>query len=256
MKTKCLIVDDELSARQGLKVLCDEHPHLDVVGVCKNGIEAIDEIRALKPDLVLLDVQMPGLNGFEVVSNLPEPRPIIIFITAHDQFAIRAFEVNAIDYLLKPFSDERFEHAIQKSIDLIALNKSQHMEQLIQSSNGGFSRNTASLDRNETERLVIKSDGSIHIIQKTEISFIEAFDYYVKIHVGSRYFLIRETMKKMEEYLDERFMRVHKSFIVNRAHIKSLTKQSGSDYELVLLSSDRLKVSRSKVSLLKKWLEY
>ncbi len=253
MNAKCLIVDDELTAREGLKMLCEENPLLKVVGVCKNGMEAIDEIRALKPDLVLLDVQMPGINGFEVVANIPEPKPKIIFITAHDQFAIKAFEINAIDYLLKPFSDERFEQAIDKAIELIKLNQSQNFERLIKSTDGSR-QDLANLDSNDSERLVIKSDGSVHIIQKMEIRFIEAFDYYVKIHVRNRFYLIRETMKKMEAFLDDRFMRIHKSFIVNRSHIKSMVKHSSTEYEVVLSSSEKLKVSRSKITQLKEWL--
>ncbi|MFY0686033.1 MAG: response regulator transcription factor [Cyclobacteriaceae bacterium] len=254
MKAKCLIVDDELTAREGLKMLCDENPQLNVVGICKNGMEAIDEIHALKPDLVLLDVQMPGVNGFEVVANIPEPKPKIIFITAHDQFAIRAFEINAIDYLLKPFSDERFEQAIHKAIELIKLNKSQNLERLIKSTESNALEGSANQDSNDSERLVIKSDGSVHIIQKAEIKFIEAFDYYVKIHVGNRFYLIRETMKKMERLLDDRFMRIHKSSIVNRSHIKSINKHSSTECEVVLTTSEKLKVSRSKIAELKGWL--
>ena len=254
MKAKCLIVDDELTARQGLKMLCEENPHLNVVGICKNGMEAIDEIQALKPDLVLLDVQMPGVNGFEVAQNISEPKPKIIFITAHDQFAIKAFEINAIDYLLKPFSDERFDQAIQKAIELIQLNQSQNLERLIKSTENKSQEGSANQDNNDSERLVIKSDGSVHIIQKAEIRFIEAFDYYVKVHVGDRFYLIRETMKKMEQFLDDRFMRIHKSSIVNRTHVKSMIKHSSTEYEVVLHASEKLKVSRSKIAELKEWL--
>ncbi len=254
MKAKCLIVDDELTARQGLKMLCDENAHLNVVGICKNGMEAIDEIHALQPDIVLLDIQMPGIDGFEVVASIKEPKPKFIFITAHDHYAIKAFEINAIDYLLKPFSDDRFEQAIARAIKLIKLNESQNLESLVKSRQNKTQEGSTDPDGNDFGRLVVKSYGSVHIIQKNEIRFIEAFDYYVKIHVSDRYYLIRETMKKMEQLLEDQFMRIHKSYIVNRTHIKSLIKHSSIEYEVELHTSLKLKVSRAKIAELKEWL--
>lgn len=253
MKIKCLIVDDELAAREGLKALCEEHEDLSVVGVCKNGIEAIDEIRALRPELVLLDVQMPGVDGFEVVASIPKPIPKIIFITAHDQFAIKAFEVNAVDYLLKPFSDERFEQAIHRALEQIRLNKTQNTQELLSSARKADTPDT--LRASEGNRLVLKVDGSIHLIDKATISHVEAFDYYVKIHVSGRFFLIRETMKNMERSLtDDRFKRIHKSFIVNRLFVKTMHRIQPTEYELILNSTEHLKVSRSKINEVKDWL--
>ena len=253
MKIKCLIVDDEKSARDGLHLLCSENAQLDVVGICKNGVEAINEINALKPQLVLLDVQMPGVNGFEVIASIPEPKPKIIFITAHDQFAIKAFEVNAIDYLLKPFSDERFEQAIHKAIQQINLNQQQTLDGLI---NRNLTASDNGLKINEEDRLVLKVDGAIKIISKSEIRFIEAYDYYIKIHVKDQFFMIRESLKNMESSLGhlKDFMRIHKSYIVNKHYISQLVKISPAEHELILTTNDQIKVSRSKLSEVKDWL--
>ena len=249
MKIKCLIVDDELTARQGLSLLCEEHDSLDVIGTCKNGMEAIEEIKALKPDLVLLDVQMPKVNGFEVLASIDDPKPQVIFITAFDEFAIKTFEVNALDYLLKPFSDSRFEQAIERAIERIKSNLPQKLP-------SSFSSNSQDHKmESDDDRLAVKIDGAIHILNRSQISHVEAFDYYVKIHLREMFFLLRETMKTMETKLDsDQFKRVHKSFIVNKSHVKALENPSKNEHELVLQTGLRIRVSRSKFTEVKKWL--
>lgn len=247
MSISCLIVDDEKAAREGLKYLCDNIKELEVIGVCKHGVEAIEQIQSLRPQLLLLDVEMPDVNGFEVLQNLTDFRPHVIFITAHDQFAIKAFEVNAVDYLLKPFSDERFYQAIHRAIDTIGKQLTLAIPV----------RNSASLPSiTDDKKLIIKVDSNIHSIPPNELIYIEAYDYYVKIHTIRKIHVVRETMKNLELYLSaDQFLRIHKSYLVNRMHIQSLVKTSTGAYEVVLNNQETVKISRSKVPLVKQWLK-
>jgi two-component system, LytTR family, response regulator len=249
MKIKCLVIDDEETARRGLAVLLEEYEDVELVGRCANGVEAIDQIRALRPHLIFLDVQMPGINGFEVLASLPKPWPQVIFTTAHDQFALKAFEVSAVDYLLKPFSDERFDQALQRAKAKIRAQELEHgaIQGLVDQTKASL-KGTSSLVQgdNSQERLVIRVDGSVHLLELHDIRYVEAFDYYVKIHVADRFFLLRETMKKMEERLPENsFARIHKSFIINLAHAKAMHRQENNEYEIELADGTHLKVSRN-----------
>lgn len=249
MKITCLIVDDEHTAREGLRLLLRDFPQIDLVGTCKNGIEAIDEIQALRPDLVLLDIQMPMVNGFEVLASIPKPHPQIIFITAHDEYAVRAFEIHALDYLLKPFSDERFASAISRATENIRLAKAQNYAHLLKSTNQSSGESIAEKAKG---RLAVRADGAIHLLPFSEISHVEAYDYYVKIFTKNRFYITRDTMKSMESQLPSSdFIRIHKSYIVNQNQLKSLEKTDQSEYEVVLNSGVRLRVSRSKVTELK-----
>jgi len=253
MKITTLIVDDEKAAREGLSLLCADFPKLEVIGTCKDGIEAIDSIRSHQPQLVLLDVEMPRVDGFEVLASIPSPLPQIIFITAHDQYAVQAFEINAVDYILKPFSDERFEKAISRAVDEIATKKKQQLNPILETRRG--KTNLPNVRASDEQRLVVKSDGTIQMISKSEIVQIEAFDYYVKIHLTDRFFLVRETMKNMEEQLqDSSFMRTHKSHIVNKEFIQSLAKSGSQGYEIQTTTGQNIRISRSKVAEVKEWL--
>lgn len=243
----CLIVDDEQTAREGLAALLKNFPDIHLLGTCKNGVEAIDRIKAQKIDLILLDVQMPGINGFEVLANLPKPWPQVIFITAHDAYALKAFEVNALDYLLKPFSDERFEEAINRVRKHVNHSDAQRLNALVTQTQASLKGHSSlHSDSHDAERLVIKINGNIHLIRLSEIQFVEAYDYYVKIHVKDRYFLIRETMKSMEKRLPgDRFLRIHKSYIASMEASNMLHHLGNGEYELELEQGNRLKVSRS-----------
>jgi len=248
-KITCIIVDDEETARRGLAALVSELGDIDLIGVCSNGVEAVDSIQALRPQLVFLDVQMPEISGFEVLSSLKKPWPQVIFTTAHDQFAIKAFDINAVDYLLKPFSDERFEEAVRRAKRKIEESKESAAVRDLIKNGGGHLREGSSLvpeSLNQKNRLVIKSDGSIHLIDFFSVRYIEAFDYYIKIHVESRFYLLRESMKAIAEKLPaESFVRIHKSFIVNMACVTSLHKLDNSEYEVELKGGEKLKVSRN-----------
>lgn len=253
MKIKCLLVDDEYAALEGLKFMCTKYDQLEIIGTCRNGIEAIDSIRQLKPDLVLLDIQMPKVNGIEVLTSLEKPLPNVIFITAHDEFAIKAFELNAIDYLLKPFTDERFDQAIQKALEKVMAKNAVDFSALINTHDRPINQGP-DIRHQDEQRMVIKVDGKVHFIPKSEIICFEAYDYYVKIHTHDRFYLVRETMKHLEDQLvEEQFMRTHKSYIVNRHFVQALTKLSPGNYALELVQDHQAKISRSKLSEVKSW---
>jgi len=250
MKIKCLIVDDEELARMGLMSILSDKEMVEIVGVCKDGIEAIEIINREKPQLVFLDVQMPGVNGFEVIASLPKPRPHIIFVTAHDQYAINAFEINAVDYLLKPFSDDRFEKAFSKALKIISnetISKQLALEQLIVHAKESMKSPTRLVTGlGEENSIIIKSEGQVHKVLHEELSYIEAYDYYIKIHVPGSFFLIRESMKNILAKLPATyFIRIHKSYIVNLKMIKQFGRGIDSGYQVILSSGECLNVSRS-----------
>lgn len=250
MKIRCIIVDDEELAREGIKVLLEEHPHVEVLRSCSNGLSAITAIEQLTPDLVFLDIQMPGVSGFEVIASLPKPRPYIIFVTAHDQYAIKAFEINAIDYLLKPFTDERFSQAVGKATDTLKkdrIQKSQAIDNLI-SHTASSAKSSAKIVSGiqDQETIIFKSEGQVYQIQLADISYVEAFDYYIKVHVDDQFFLLRETMKQMATRLPaDQFIRIHKSYIVNIKMVTQFGKGDNDNFQVTLISGAQLRVSRS-----------
>jgi len=226
MALRVLVVDDEPLARRNLTALLEQDPAIESVTECGSGPEAIDVIRRAKPDLVFLDVQMPECDGFDVLEQLgSELSSTIIFVTAHNEYALRAFEAGALDYLLKPFDDARFQRALDRAKEKIA-----HY----------------SLLRNQpTERLVIKSPGRMLFVPVIDIDWIEASDYYACLHVGEASHLIRRTLAELEREVGaERFFRTHRSVIVNLERIRGLELQSDGEYEVVLKSGARLRLSR------------
>ena len=253
-KIKCIIVDDEELAREGLRFMLAEDRRFELVATCADGLTAIEQIEQLRPDLVFLDVQMPGVNGMEVIASLSKPRPYIIFTTAFEQYAIKAFEVNAIDYLLKPFSDERLDKAIQRAIARIHDKKPQDFDSLVTHTKRDLT--TPDLRHADSTRLVLKAEGRIQIINTHDIIQVEAFDYYVKIHLSDRFILIRETMQNMENQLKSpEFMRTHKSHILHKAHVKEFSRGPGNNYMIITSNDQVTKVSRSKVNVIKEWLK-
>lgn len=249
---RVLVVDDEPLARAGVCELLARDPDLDIVGEAANGEEAVTAIAELQPDLVMLDVQMPGMTGFEVLRAVgPERMPAVVFITAYDQFAVRAFEVNAVDYLLKPFDDERF-----------ALTLTRAKKAVRQSHAGQLSRRLAELLQNAgpavpapapkpapayTDRLVVKSGGRVFFLRSDEVDWVEAADYYVRLHAGGKTHLLRETMNALEGRLDPRkFFRVHRSAIVNLDRIREMQPYFRGEHVLILQDGTKLKLSRSR----------
>ena len=245
-KITTIIVDDEKKSRDGLKKLLDPIDIFEVVAICKDGVEAIEQIDQLQPNLVLLDIQMPGINGFDVLKSVAH-RPFIIFITAYDAYALKAFDVHALDYLLKPFTDERFNEALvnakerilSKSLDLTIQNLSKLIEEISPDSS-----NEAILSTVTEKKFVIRSEGKILLVNYHDITWFEAFDYYAKVHEKQTH-LIRNSLKNLETTLPPFFVRVHKSAIINLNHIQSMEPLDHSELIAYLSDGSEVKVSRT-----------
>ncbi|HET6891204.1 MAG TPA: LytTR family DNA-binding domain-containing protein [Pyrinomonadaceae bacterium] len=242
MGLRTLIVDDEPLAREGVRMLLKHDPEVSAIHECADGQAAVNAIIEMKPDLVFLDVQMPEMDGFEVIEKVGVDRmPNTIFVTAYDRYALRAFEVYALDYLLKPYTNERFFRAVQRAKAQI---KTGHENNL----NGQLS---ALLDHlrvgeDHLERLVVKSAGRISYVNVEEIEWIEAADIYVRLHVGHEAHLVRGTMSGLEGKLDPRkFLRIHRSTIVNLSHVKELQPLFHGEYKVTLKNGTQLTSGRS-----------
>ncbi len=251
MKITTIIVDDEPEAREGIALLLADDLEVKIVAVCANGLEAIQAINELAPDLLFLDVQMPQVNGFEVLNSLaPERCPSVIFTTAYDAYALQAFEVHAIDYLLKPFTDERFFRSLNHAKQLIRAQQSSALPSLLQEHQTKTADESTLIQEENPatkDKLVVKADGRVHFVAYADIIWVEAYDYYVKVHVGDRYFLLRDSLKHLEQRLpSEQFVRIHKSSIVNRRYVEALLPQEhGSEFAVVLRNGPTLRSSRS-----------
>jgi two-component system, LytTR family, response regulator len=251
---RVLVVDDEKPARTRILELLEKQPDVEIAGVGRDGIEGIDLVRTQSPDLLFLDVQMPGKDGFEVLQEItPEQAPLTIFVTGYDKYAIQAFEAHALDYLLKPFSDERFEAAFQRG--------RQHIRaQTV----GELGLRFARLLENQTnpdqgseyfERVLIKSSGRVTFLDVGDIDWIEAAGVYVHLHVGAKSYLYRATVGQMQERLDpKRFVRVHRSTMINTSRIVELQPRTHGDYVVVLKGGVELTLSRGYRSQFESWL--
>jgi two-component system LytT family response regulator len=222
-------VDDEPLARSNLSVLLRRDPQIEILAECGSGAEAIAKIRSAKPDLVFLDVQMPECDGFDVLEQLGLDAPsAIVFVTAYDKYALRAFEAGALDYLLKPFDNFRFEQTLDRAKRKIAL-----------------SRNVSPGIPRKLDRLAIKSMGQVEFVKLSEIDWIEAADYYASLHLSSKIHLLRRSMMELEQELDpELFCRIHRSTIVNLSRVRSLKVGANGEYDVVLDDGTRLSLSR------------
>jgi two-component system, LytTR family, response regulator len=242
VKIKALIVDDEPIARDRVRRMLREEPDIEILGECGNGKEAVTFVNEKRPALVFLDIQMPEMTGFETVQAIASDKvPAIIFVTAYDQYAIQAFEVHALDYLLKPFNRERFKRAVTRA-----------REQIEKSQTGKIDERLASLlsdltkSKKYLERLVVKSVGRVFFLRTEEIDWIEAAGNYAKLHVGREGHLIRETMNGLESKLNpDKFLRIHRSTLVNIDRIKELHPLFSGDYTVRLKSGTELTLSRN-----------
>lgn len=253
-KVRTIIVDDEFEAREGLKTLLVNDTEIDLLGLCKNGIEAIDMINGYKVDLMFLDIQMPLINGFEVVNSISKERlPHIIFVTAYDQYALKAFEVHAIDYILKPFTSRRFQEGLMRAKQLIRQQQVQSEKDKLKRLSESFMQQDTSSDQNliqennlAEQRLIVKEKGKVHFVGLHDIIWLQAYDYYVKIHVKKRYYLIRESLKKLEENLPSNlFIRVHKSSIINQQFVEQIKLVGSGEYMINLKNGAEVKSSRT-----------
>jgi two-component system LytT family response regulator len=240
-KTRVLIADDEPLARERLRMLLAGEDWIEMAGECHDGPSTIDAIETLDPDLVFLDVQMPGATGFEVIDAVgPERMPCVVFVTAYDRYALRAFDVHALDYLLKPFDRERFQQALARA-----------RQQFERRAHGDLERKLLQLmqdlkpQAHRLERFVIKAGGRVFFVRADEIDWVEAAGNYVKLHVGNEAHLFRETMNALESQLDpDLFFRVHRSHIVNIERVRELQPWFNGEYVVFLRDGTRLTLSR------------
>ena len=238
MTLRALIIDDEPLARRRLRALLKSEADLDIVGECEDGASAIAETRRLSPDLLFLDVQMPGLDGFDVLEALgPSTRAAVIFVTAYDEYALRAFDVHAVDYLLKPFDRARLRQAVARvrAIRVDVADVSRRLLALV----GDV------MASRRLERLVVKSRGRVYFVRVDEIDWIEAAGHYLVLHVAREEHLLRETIKAIDERLDPgQFVRIHRSIIVNIDRVKQLAPTFHGEYEIELRDGTRLASGR------------
>ena len=250
MKLTTIIIDDEAPARDLIKAFLKDDHDIDLLGTFQNGFEGLKAINELRPDLVILDIQMPKITGFEMLELL-EHHPIIIFSTAYNEFAIKAFELNAVDYLLKPYSRQRFKEALEKA-------KSKKLSQ--SSENTPIKELIKHVNENRhdfLERIVVKTGTKIHVITIDHIQYLEAQDDYVMIHTDQGKYLKQKTMKFYEEHLDPKhFVRIHRSFIVKIAEIDRLELMEKDSYILWLKNQTKLKVSKTGYPKLKQALNF
>ncbi|MGH7494536.1 MAG: LytR/AlgR family response regulator transcription factor [bacterium] len=252
-KIRTIIIDDEPLGREGMRVLLERDAEIEIVGECANGYEAIDAITTIAPDLVFLDVQMPEMDGFEVLAQIaPEHLPVVVFVTAFDEYALRAFEVHALDYLLKSYSDDRFEAALRRAKEQIRQKKigevSQRLMAMLNHPHGLDASAEALKELREgyLQRLVIKAGGRVYFLKAHEIDWIEAADYYVTLHAGGKSHLLRESLHSLERRLDPaRFQRIHRSTIVNLDRVQELQSIAYGDYLVILRDGTQLKMSRA-----------
>lgn len=242
MRIRTLIVDDEPLARDRVKRFLRDESDIQIIGECGNGKEAVAAIQDRNPDLVFLDIQMPEKNGFEVVRSLDEDRmPAVIFVTAYDQYALQAFDVHALDYLLKPFNRERLHRAVAHAREQIESRRIGQLDERLASLIKDLKA-----DKKYLERLVVKSVGRVFFLKTDEIDWIEAAGNYVKLHSGREAHMIRETMNGIESKLNpERFFRIHRSTVVNIDRIKELHPMFSGDYAVILRNGTELALSRN-----------
>jgi two-component system LytT family response regulator len=241
MKVRTLIADDELLARERLRQLLAGQPEIDIVGECADGREAVAEIQKKTPNLIFLDIQMPELDGFAVLEAIDlEPMPVIVFVTAHDRFALRAFEVHAVDYLLKPFDRERFQSALHRALEQV-----RHRGDPARAQAQAALLTDMQAPAKPVDRLAIKSSGRITILRTADIAWVQAAHNYVEIHEDKRSHLLRESMAGIEQKLPpDKFVRISRSVIVNVDQVKELEPTFYGEYKVTLHDGTCLTLSR------------
>jgi two-component system, LytTR family, response regulator len=240
--SKVIIIDDEPLARSIVKEYLEKYPQLELMAECGDGFEGLKAIQQHQPDLIFLDIQMPKINGFEMLELIEQP-PSVIFTTAFDEYAIRAFESHAIDYLLKPFNQERFDRAITKWSEQKNTRTESITQDLLE---------TASQSPSQSQRVVVKNGSKIKIIPVHDIFYLEAADDYVKIHTQEGYFLKNKTMNHFEQVLDgQQFVRSHRSYIVNVQQITRIDPYEKDNHVAILRTGVKVPVSRGGYGKLK-----
>ena len=241
--TRTLLVDDEPLARERLRNFLAREPGVELAGECAHGAEAVERIRTVRPDLVFLDVQMPGMNGFEVLEQLGDDLPpAVVFVTAHDHYAVRAFQVHAVDYLLKPFDRDRLHLAVTRATERLARNAAQPD---LPARNAAMAADLRA-GATQPERLPVRSGSRVSFVQFSEIDWIGSADNYVELHVGRHAHLIRETLTSMAGRLPaDQFVRISRTAIVNLRRVRELQPLPHGEYQVTLTDGTRLTLSRS-----------
>jgi len=255
-RIRTLVVDDEPLAREGLLALLSDDPEIEVVAACSDGREALGAMRRLHPALLFLDVQMPEMDGFEVLEALEsdeETAPVVVFVTAYDQYALRAFEMHALDYLLKPFDDDRFDKALRRAKTQVRQEQADVLSRRLMAMletyrGGGVPEPEAEAEGGSyLTRLAIRSSGRVVFLKTEEIDWIGAADYYVELHAGGKAHLLREPMARLEEKLDpKRFLRIHRSAIINVDRVREVRTSPLGERFVLLTDGTKLKLSRSR----------
>lgn len=240
-KIRALIVDDEPAGRRRVRKLLSADAEIEIIGECADGRAAIAAIQRERPHLLFLDVLMPQIDGFDVLARIEqEQMPLVVFVTAHDQYAVRAFEVHAVDYLLKPYSASRFQAALEQAKHRL---RTEHNDEINARTLGLL----AALKHDYLERLIVKTNDSAFFIKVADIDWIEAYDKYVRLHAGKETYLLRETITNLEARLDpKRFHRIHRSAIVNLDRIERFDAMFHHKYQVVFANGTTLVMSRSQ----------
>ncbi|MGQ1890711.1 LytR/AlgR family response regulator transcription factor [Thermophagus sp. OGC60D27] len=243
-----LIIDDEQPARAVVRSFLSKHPHILIAGECSNGFEALKSIQDLKPDLIFLDIQMPKVSGLELLEVLDDV-PVVVFSTAFDQYALKAFEMSAVDYLLKPYSQTRFDQAMEKAMDKLKKGEKTNAAELI--------KKHSSQSNTPLQRVVVKTGNKMHVIPVHKIRYIEASEDYVMIYAENSRHLKAQTMRYYEEHLDPmQFVRIHRSYIVNINFVERLEPYDKDTYVAIMTQGQRLKISRNGYKKLKETLNF
>jgi two-component system LytT family response regulator len=259
MKIRAFIVDDEPLARQRIRDLARNEPMLQLTGECASAVEALAEIQRLEPDLIFLDIQMPEMNGFELLQKLPRERlPLVIFTTAFDKHAVRAFEAHALDYLLKPFEPERFKAAVARAHEHLANRQASAAARgLLDLLAAGQNALPAANSKPYLTRLTVKADDKVVVIKVTDIDSIESAGNYVAVHVGKESHILRETLNGLEAQLDpESFLRVSRSAIVNLDRVRELQPMFKGEHIVVLQNGKRILMTRGLLRDVEKALRF
>ncbi|HXT17762.1 MAG TPA: LytTR family DNA-binding domain-containing protein [Gemmatimonadaceae bacterium] len=256
---RVLVVDDEPLGRRRILDLLSHEDGVEVVGEAATGSEAVEAIRRLHPHLVFLDVQMPGMTGLDVVRTIGvDAMPATIFVTAYDQHALQAFNLAALDYLVKPFDDERFEQAFARARRLVSLEETQRLHERLMAvlqPGQSLAPDSHTTPSPFADRIAVESRGKVTFVPVVEIDYVAASGAYAELVAGNRRHLIRESMQSLEDRLDPaHFMRIHRSAIVQRDRVATLLKAAGGDYEVQLKDGTRLRVARSRREDVERWL--
>ena len=246
MRLKALIADDEPLARERLRLLLSNHEEFEVAGECRNGRETIATLQQMRIDVLFLDIQMPGPDGFEVFKQIgPAHMPVTVFVTAHNQYAIQAFEVHALDYLTKPIEPERMHATLTRVKERIASQAALMTQEQLKSVLASL-ENGASLRKEYPKRLLVHHGTKDSFVTVSDIEWIEAADYYSCLHIGTKTFMLRETIKHLADTLDPgKFVRIHRSTIVNVDRVREIFREGQSEGSVILLNGQQLKMSKT-----------